>query len=69
MTQLCHGIPPVEPAEAALERELIAHYLAPYREMWDTLPAEEQRRLRSEASTWASLMLTDPKPRRRSRRG
>jgi hypothetical protein len=50
----------LEEASAALERELIAHYLEPYREIWSLLEPEEQRRLKVEASTWASSILANP---------
>jgi hypothetical protein len=53
------GIMAIEPVEAALERELIAHYLEPYRAFWHRLPPEEQKRLRTEASIWASNVLAN----------
>jgi hypothetical protein len=51
---------PIEDANAALERELIAHYLKPFRALWDLLPPEEKERLRAEALTWASNVLARP---------
>jgi len=51
------GMTPIEDRNALLERALIADFLKPYEARWHTMSPEEQVRLRTQASTHASLKL------------
>jgi hypothetical protein len=49
-----------EDPNALLERQPIAKYLKPCREVWPSLSEKEKRQLLVEACTWASCVLANP---------